>query len=114
MLPPGDFTARQFIDANIGAAPILLVNKVPWLQTLEDGYHPWPVGLADRVLPRPRSPISRPGCARPGESFSRFDATAGAGFPPGTWERYLADNYWKEYRRFARVVVSTAAPRAQR
>ncbi len=110
VLPPGDFTARQFIDANIGTAPILLVNKVPWLQTLEEAYHPWPVGLADRVLPRPREPDLASWVREAGESFRRFDPTAGARFAPGTWERYLVDNYWKEYRRFARVVVSTAAP----
>jgi Protein of unknown function (DUF2723) len=112
VLPPGDFTARRFIDANIGAAPILLVNKVPWLQTLEEGYHPWPVGLAERVLPRPEEPDLPSWVREAGESFGRFDPTVGAAFAPGTWERYLADTYWAEYRRFARVVVSAATPRA--
>jgi hypothetical protein len=111
VLPPGEFTARQFMDANIGAAPILLVNKVPWLQTLESGYHPWPLGLADRVLPRPHQPELASWVREAGESFRRFDPAAGSRCAPGTWERYLVDNYWKEYRRFARTLVSTAAPR---
>ena len=113
VLPPGAFTARQFIDANIGHAPIVLVNKVPWLQPLEEAYHAWPVGLADRVLPRPQEPDLIPWAREASESFRRFDPAAGSALPEGTWERYLADSYWKEYRRFARVLVTTAAPRAR-
>jgi hypothetical protein len=110
-LPPGDFTARQFIDANIGAAPILLLNKVPWLETLEAAYHPWPVGLVDQVLPRPEEPDLAPWAKRVTEAFHLFEPPGPGRFPTGSWETYLAEGYWKQYRRFAHAVVASAAKR---
>ncbi len=108
-LPPGDFTARQFVDANIGSVPILLLNRVPWLETLEASYHPWPVGLADQVLPRPREPDLGPWVKGATESFRRFDPAVAARLRVGSWETYLSEGYWKQYRRFGRAVVAAAA-----
>lgn len=113
VLPAGGFTARQFIDANIGASPIFLLNKIPWLETLEEAYRPWPVGLADQVLPRPVEPDPGAWVRDAGASFRRFDTAPAGRFTEGSWEAYLADNYWKQYRRFSRAVVGVAAPRAQ-
>lgn len=108
VLPAGDFSARQFMDANVGRSSVFLVNKVPWLQSLEEAYHPWPVGLADRVLPRGTTPEMASWVHEANESFSRFEPGPASTREEGTWERNLADAYWKQYRRFARAVVAAA------
>jgi len=110
-LPSGEFTARQFIDAN-AARPIVLVNRIPWLQTLEEAYHVWPVGFADRVLPKGQEPEITAWSRDATETFRRFDPAPAARFPAGSWERYLSDGYWRQYRRFARTLVSVAAARS--
>ena len=38
VVPPPGFTFRQFLDANAGRAPVFVVNRVPWLQTLEERF----------------------------------------------------------------------------
>jgi hypothetical protein len=111
-LPDRDFTALQFVEANVGALPIRLVNKVPWLQTLEQAYHAWPWGLSDRVLPKGEEPEITAWSREATESFGRFDPAPASRFPAGSWERYLADGYWKQYRRFARSLVSVKAARS--
>ncbi len=111
VLPPGDFTARELMDANVGRHPVFLVNKVPWLQTLEEAYHPWSVGLAERVLPKGTTPELKPWVGGANESYARFDPGPPSSFPDGSWERNLAEAYWREYRRFAREVVAVAAVR---
>jgi hypothetical protein len=108
VLPPGEFTARELMDANVGRRPVFLVNKVPWLQTLEQGYHPWSVGLVERVLPRDTTPELASWVGEANESFARFDPGPAGAFPEGSWERSLADAYWREYRRFTRDVVVAA------
>lgn len=110
VLPPGEFSARQFMDANVGPRTVFLVNKLPWLQSLEEGYHPWPIGLADRVLPGKTPPDIEAWVREATEGFARFDASQAAKRPQGTWERSVADAYWEQYRRFARAVVTAAAP----
>jgi hypothetical protein len=110
-LPAGEFTARQFIDAN-ATRPIVLVNKIPWLQTLEEAYHAWPVGLADRILPKGEEPDLAAWSRDATESLGRFDPAPAARFPAGSWERYLAEGYWRQYRRFARTLVSGAAAKS--
>jgi hypothetical protein len=87
VLPPGEFTARQFMDANVGPREVFLVNKVPWLQSLEEAYHPWPVGLADRVLPKGTTPDLAPWVHEANESFARFDPGSASTLAQGTWER---------------------------
>jgi hypothetical protein len=111
-LPSGEFTARQFIDANAGGRKVRLVNKVPWLRTLEEAYHAWPVGLADRVLPKGEEPEIAAWAREGTESFGRFDPAPASRSPAESWERYLADNYWRQYRRFARDLVSVRAARS--
>jgi dolichyl-phosphate-mannose-protein mannosyltransferase len=110
-LPSGEFTARQFIDANT-ARPIVLVNRIPWLQTLEEAYHVWPVGFADRVLPKGEEPEIAAWSRNATATFRSFDPAPAARFPAGSWERYLVDGYWRQYRRFARTLVSVAAARS--
>jgi dolichyl-phosphate-mannose-protein mannosyltransferase len=112
-LPPGDFTARELMDANVGRHPVFLVNKVPWLQTIEEAYHPWSVGLAEQVLPKGTTPELGPWVTRANDSYARFDPGPPTSLPEGSWERNLAETYWREYRRFAREVVVVAATRAE-
>lgn len=112
-LPPEGFTARQFVDANLGRIPIFIVNKVPWLQTLEEAYKPWPMGLADQVLPRETRPDPARWVETASSSFRRFDPAEAARSPEGSWERYTADNYWKQCRRFAVSLATAAAARRE-
>lgn len=111
-LPEAPFSARRFIDLNIGRFPIFLVNKVPWLETLEQGYHPWPVGLSDRVLPRGTTPDLETWATGVEQSLRRFDPAAGDVFPTGSWERYAAANAWRQYRRFATAFAGAVATRS--
>jgi hypothetical protein len=111
VLPVGDFSARQFMDANVGPGSVFLLNKVPWLQSLEEGYHPWPMGLTDRVLPKGTTPDLASWVHEANESFAGFDPGPASTQQEGTWERNVADAYWKQYRRFARAVVVAAVAR---
>jgi dolichyl-phosphate-mannose-protein mannosyltransferase len=111
VLPPGEFTARALMDANVPRHPVFLVNKVPWLQSIEGAYHPWSVGLAERVLPKGTTPDLGPWVADANESYARFDPGPPSAYREGSWERNLVESYWKEYRRFSREVVSVAATR---
>ena len=45
------FTFREFVDAN-APRPVYIVNRVPWLRSLEEAYSLWPVGVVERVTPR--------------------------------------------------------------
>jgi hypothetical protein len=108
-LPARDgFSARELMDANVGRKPVLIVNKVPWLQTLEEAYRPWPVGLADQVLPRAQTPELGPWVVAAESSFERFDPGPPAAFPAGSWERYVAQNYWRQYERFGLALLRVA------
>jgi hypothetical protein len=105
------FSAREFMDANVGRRPVHLLNKVPWLETQEEAYRPWPVGPTDQVLPKDETPALDPWIAGAEVGFARFDPGAPARFPVGSWERYVAENYWRQYERFGQAVVRASAGR---
>lgn len=111
IVPVGSFTARRFLDENLPHAPVLLVNKVPWLQSLEETYRAAPVGIADQVIPKSTVLDLSIWIRSASASFNRFDPGKAAGAPPGRWDRYVADNYWKQYQRFGVAVASAAAQR---
>lgn len=114
LLPPREgFSAREFMDANAQRRPVLIVNKIPWLQTLEDAYRPWPVGLADRVLPQARMPELAAWVGAAEASFARFHPGSPPRLPVGSWERYVAEAYWRQYERFGLALVQAARPRGQ-
>jgi hypothetical protein len=108
---PSSFTALAFMDANIRHFPIFIVNREPWLQTLEERYHVWPVGVADQVLPGGTEPELEPWVRGAQASFAGFDVTAASRYPVGTWEHYVAQNYWKQYQRFGMAVARGASDR---
>lgn len=110
-LPAGAFSARAFIDANASRFPILLVNRIPWLETLEQAYSPWPVGLADRVLPKGVTPALPEWVAGLEASLGRFDAAAGLRFEAGSWERHAAAACMRQYQRSAVALARAAAAR---
>ena len=90
VLPPGAFTFRQFLDANIGRHPVVVCNRAPWLRTLEEAYALWPLGLVEQVRPRGQEP-EFPVWTRDNEaSFARFDPARAEPYPPSSWERALA------------------------
>ena len=101
----GGFTAREFMDENLGRRPVHLLNKVPWLQTLEESYRPWPAGLTDQVLPKQRMPELEAWVSGSEAAFARFDPGPPARFPVGSWERYVAESYWRQYERFGHAVL---------
>jgi hypothetical protein len=105
------FSAREFMDANVGRRPVHLLNKMPWLQTQEEAYRPWPVGPTDQVLPKDETPALDRWIVGAEAGFARFNPGAPAGFPAGSWERYVAENYWRQYERFGLAVVRTATGR---
>lgn len=110
VVPPGDaFTARAFIDANLASGPVFVVNRVPWLATLEEAYALWPVGVAEQATRKGRAPELSSWIARVDDAFARFDPGAGAAHPSGTWERYVSDNVEKLDRRFALALPTAAA-----
>jgi hypothetical protein len=109
-LPAGDaFTARAFLDANAAHAPIEVVNRVPWLATLEEAYALWPVGFAEELTRKDAPPSLPEWVGRVDEAFARFDPRAGERLPPGTWERYVSENVARLDRRFALALPRAAA-----
>ncbi len=111
VLPPGAFTFRQFLDANIARHPVVVCNRAPWLRTLEEAYALWPLGLVEQVRPRGQEP-DFPVWTRDNEgSFARFDPARAEPYPPSSWERALATGYWKEYERFGLALVRLVARR---
>jgi hypothetical protein len=113
VLPPtqdGDvFSALDFMDANRAASRIFLVNKIPWLATLEQTYSAVPVGLADEVLPKGERPPLQHWVDQGLASFNRFDPALARSDHDGAWERYVQDNYWRQFERFGLRVSSAGA-----
>jgi hypothetical protein len=109
-LPEGSsFTARAFLDANVPRAPVFVVNRVPWLASLEEAYALWPVGLVEELTPKGAPPALHPWVLRVEEAYARFDPRQGERFAPGSWERYVSDNAARLDRRFALALPRAAA-----
>jgi hypothetical protein len=111
VLPPGAFTFRQFLDANLPRRPIVVCNRTPWLRTLEEAYALAPLGLVEQVLPRGQDPEFEPWIRDNDASFARFDPARAEPFPPSSWEHALAELYWKQYERYGLAVVRAVARR---
>ena len=111
VVPPAPFTFRSFLDLNLPRRPVVVCNRGPWLQTLEEAYALWPRGLVEEVLPRGEEPPFAPWARANEESFARFDPARAEPFPPSSWERGLVTIYWKQYERFGLAVVRLAARR---
>src|SRR5262245_2786310 len=105
------FSFREFLDVN-APRPVYIVNRVPWLRTLEESYALWPVGLVERVLPRTALPDLTTFVADAEASFARLDPAAARGLPPGSWEAGIVSAYWKQYERYGFAVARLAVGRA--
>ena len=115
-LPDGaDFTARAFLDANVPQAPVFVVNRVPWLASLEETYSLWPIGLVEELTRKGAPPALDGWVRRVDDAYARFDPRQGERFPPGTWERYVSENVARHDRRFAQALprAATSAPRRE-
>jgi hypothetical protein len=114
-LPAGEsFTARAFLDANVPQAPVFVVNRVPWLATLEEAYALWPVGFVEELTPKAAPPPLAEWVRRVDDAHARFDARVGERFPPGSWERYVAGNAAKLDQRFSLALPRAAGMAADR
>jgi hypothetical protein len=111
VLPPGAFTFRQFLDANLTRRPIVVCNRTPWLRTLEEAYALWPLGLVEQVLPKRDEPGFTAWVRDNEASFARFDPAPTDRFPASSWEYALGQTYWKQYERYGLAVVRMAARR---
>jgi hypothetical protein len=111
VLPPGAFTFRQFLDANLSRHPVVICNRTPWLRTLEEAYALWPLGLIEQVRPRSQEPEFAAWARDNDASFARFDPARTAPYPPSSWEYALGTTYWKQYERYGLAVVRMAARR---
>jgi hypothetical protein len=111
VLPPGAFTFRQFLDANLAGRPVVVCNRAPWLRTLEEAYALWPLGLVEQVSPRGQEPDFAAWTRDNEASFARFDPARAEPYPSSSWERALAVAYWKEYERYGLAVVRLVARR---
>lgn len=110
-LPAAPFTFRALLDANIDRAPIFVCNRVPWMQTLEDAYALWPMGLVERVLPKARPPDLASLVATAQAGFARLDPDPALMFPAGSWERAVGLAYWRAYERLGFAVARLATGR---
>lgn len=114
-LPDGEaFTARAFLDANVPQAPVFVVNRVPWLASLEEAYSLWPAGFVEELTRKGAPPALDGWVRRVDEAYARFDPREGERFPAGSWERYVSDNVAKLDRRFALALPRAAMSVAQR
>ncbi len=104
---PADLRARTFIDANLPRRPVTVLNRIPWLQSLEEAYSLWAVGPVERVLPKGAVPEPAfPAWVEEGRvRLARLPLSAAERRPEGTWERYLAANVAAHQRRFATSVA---------
>jgi hypothetical protein len=109
---PGLYSARDLLDANMDGRPVFVLNRVPWLQTLEQAYSLWPYGLVEQALPKGAEPDLEAWVGTAEASLRRFDPSPASRFPETSWERYLAANYWTQYQRFALAVARRAAARS--
>ena len=108
VVPPPGFTFREFLDANAGRATVFVANRVPWLQTLEERYSLWPLGLAEQVLPKGQLPP--PGWVERAEAaLAGVDPALARRFPAWSWEHGIGAAYWKLYERLGVAVVQAAA-----
>jgi hypothetical protein len=98
------FTFREFLDANPERA-VYVCNRVPWLQSLEEAYALWPAGIVERVRPKGDTPAVVPLVFEAEASLARIDVAAAQAFPRGTWERGIADAYWKAEERLGFAVA---------
>jgi hypothetical protein len=103
------FSFRELLDANRGRFPVFVCNRVPWMQSLEEGYALWPAGLVERVRPKGEEPDAAALVAEAEASFARVDVDRAQAFPVGTWERGIADAYWKLYERLGFAVAGLAS-----
>ena len=110
---PGDtsFSFREFLDVN-APRPVYIVNRVPWLQSLEQAYALWPVGVVERISPRATPPDLATFVADAEASFARLDPAVVHGLPAGSWEVAIVNAYWKQYERFGFAVARLAAGHA--
>lgn len=106
----GRFTFRVFLDRNLPASRVFLLNKVPWLQTLEGAYASIPAGLADEVRPKASARPLDLWVTESLASLGRFDPSS-RGRHDGAWERYVEAGYWKQWERFGLAVARGAAGR---
>src|SRR5262249_38952087 len=104
------FSFREFLDVN-ASRPVYIVNRVPWLRSLEESYALWPVGVVERVLPRAAPPDLATFVAEAEASFARLDPAAARGLPAGSWEAGIVSTYWKQYERYGFAVARLALGR---
>ncbi|HET9314212.1 MAG TPA: DUF2723 domain-containing protein, partial [Vicinamibacteria bacterium] len=77
-LPEGEaFTARSFLDANVPRAPVFVVNRVPWLASLEEAYSLWPVGFVEELTRKAAPPALDGWVRRVDEAYGHFDPREG-------------------------------------
>lgn len=111
-LPPGsDFTARAFLDANTPRAPVYVLNRVPWLASLEEAYRLWPVGLVEELAAKDAPRDLDAWTRRVEEAYARFDPRAGRAYRAGTWEHYVAENAAALDRRYSLALARAAGGR---
>jgi hypothetical protein len=93
---------------------VFVVNRVPWLASLEEAYSLWPAGFVEELTRKGAPPALDGWVRRVDEAYARFDPREGERFPAGSWERYVSDNVAKLDRRFALALPRAAMSVAQR
>ena len=112
---PDTFSMKQLLDANIGAAPILVCGGIkPGDATSDTTYGRWPFGLCEAVHPG-TEPVNLDTWIRESDAaLPRIDFT-GQLHPPGSWEDIVWSDYWEvRASRAAHLMVVAGADPSRR
>lgn len=98
-LGPGGFDLLQFMNANLGRAPIFVANgiRIPDSSYLQ-GYNSWPLGLVQALISKPTELDLDAWLRRDAEALARFSPPHPGRDPEESWEHEVLRQYW--YSRY--------------
>jgi hypothetical protein len=96
----GDYGMKTLFDANDERFPIYVCDVNLW-DDARAAYTPWPSGLVDQILPKPKEPALAEWIEAARSSFGRVDIEALRRHPPDSWEQVALKYYWKQMGKHA-------------
>jgi dolichyl-phosphate-mannose-protein mannosyltransferase len=96
----GEYDMKSLFDANRDRMRIFLCDVNLW-EGARATYTPWPSGLLDEVLLKPRAPALTEWIARGRDSFAGVNLDALRRTPEESWEHVALKYFWKQMGKHA-------------